>query len=248
MNNQIRTEERNKNNFRRLVHLLTKSAHWFFGIIGIISFLIFLLSFTDIPFYASYRLGTANAGLAHQPDLIVLLSGSGMPSPDGLIRAYYCVEAARKYKEAKIIIALPFDATDSTKPLKLMSRELILKGIDSSRIFFEPLGFNTRSQAVNIAAMYPHDKQKLSLLLITSPEHMYRSVRTFLKVGFNDVGGVPAFDKPVDAKMVMDNDKTKDIRIKSLALRYNMWSYLHLELFVIREYCAICYYKFKGWI
>jgi hypothetical protein len=31
-------------------------------------------------------------------------------------------------------------------------------------------------------------------------------------------------------------------------LRYNMWSYLHLELFVFREYCAIGYYKLKGWI
>jgi len=229
-------------------HLVLKFGKWFFGIFGCISFLFFVLSFTDIPFYAYYRLGTTNSKLTHPPDIIVLLSGSGMPSPDGFIRAYYGAQAARRYKSAKIIIALPFNEADSLQPLILMAHELIVKGIDSSRILFEPLGFNTRSQAMNIASLFPENKKNLSLLLITSPEHMYRSVRTFLKVGFENVGGIPAFDKPIDAAKVMDIDKTKDIRIKSLSLRYNMWSYLHLELFVIREYCAICYYKLKGWI
>ncbi|MFZ4706797.1 MAG: YdcF family protein [Bacteroidales bacterium] len=244
----MQTAKQNKKYFNRLIHFLIKSGIWFLGFIGFFSFLIFILSFTDIPFYAYYRLGTANSGLNHQPDIIVILSGSGMPSPDGLIRAYYGVEAARKFKEAKIVIALPYNEADSMRPLKLMAHEFIVEGIDSSRIQFEPIGFNTRSQALNIAAMYAADKQKLSLVLITSPEHMFRAVRTFIKVGFSEVGGMATFDIPIDTKKVMDIDKSKDIRVKSLSLRYNMWSYLHLELFVIREYCAICYYKLKGWI
>ena len=171
-----------------------------------------------------------------------------MPSPDGLIRAYYGAQAARQYPNARIIIALPYNEEDSLQPLKLMAHELIAKGIDSSRIQFEPLGFNTRSQAVNIATMFTGKERKISLVLITSPEHMYRSVRTFRKVGFSDVGGVAAFDRPIDPEKAMDKGKAKDIRVKSLSLRYNMWSYLHYELFVLREYCAICYYKLKGWI
>jgi uncharacterized SAM-binding protein YcdF (DUF218 family) len=240
--------KRNWNSLSRFFHIGIKSARWFFGIIGFFSFLFLILSFTDIPFYAYFRLGTVNAKLTSSPDIIVLLSGSGMPSPDGLIRAYYGVKAAQQYKDAKIIIALPYDEVDSLQPLKLMAHEIILKGIDSSRIRFEPLGFNTRSQAVNIAAMYPGNKQNLSLLLITSPEHMYRSVKSFMKVGFSDIGGIAAFDKPIDADKAMDNEGTKDIRVKSLSLRYNMWSYLHYELLVLREYCAIGYYKIKGWI
>jgi uncharacterized SAM-binding protein YcdF (DUF218 family) len=219
-----------------------------FGITGCFTFLILILSFTDIPFYAYYQLGTTNSKSGHTPDIIVILSGSGMPSPDGLIRAYYGVKAARKYKHAKIIIAIPYDQADSMQPLKLMAHELIVEGIDSSRIQFEPLGFNTRSQAKNISTMFYSEKNKLSLVIITSPEHMYRSVKTFLKVGFSDVGGIAAFDKPIDEEKAMDKMKSKDIRIKSLSLRYNMWSYLHIELYVLREYCAICYYKLKGWI
>jgi uncharacterized SAM-binding protein YcdF (DUF218 family) len=244
----MRSAKRKGKYFDRIIHQLVKSGKWFFGIIGFFSFLIFILSLTDIPFNAYYRLGTINAGMIHNPDLIVILSGSGMPSPDGLIRAYYGVEAARQFKGAKIIIALPYNENDSLKPLILMAHELMVEGIDSSRIQFEPLGFNTRSQAMNIAAMYPLNKKKMAIVLITSPEHMFRAVKTFIKVGFNEVGGIATFDRPIDKGKVMDNNNAKDLRIKSLSLRYNMWSYLHLELFVIREYCAICYYKLKGWI
>jgi len=232
----------------RILNWAAKFVKWFFGIIGFFSFLIFVLSFTDIPFYAYYRLGTVNSKFTSTPDVIVLLSGSGMPSPDGLIRAYYGVKAAMKYPQAKIIIAIPYDEADSLQPLKLMAHELTVKGIDSARIQFEPLGFNTRSQAVNIAAMMSGNKQKLSLLIITSPEHMYRAVKTFRKIGFPDVGGIAAFDKPIDPEKAKDKGISRDLRVKSLSLRYNMWSYLHYELFVLREYCAISYYKLKGWI
>jgi uncharacterized SAM-binding protein YcdF (DUF218 family) len=232
----------------RWTRFLIKPGKWFFGITGVISFLILILSFTDIPFYAYYRLGTVNAKLTRPPDVIVILSGSGMPSPDGLIRAYYGVQAAKKYKSAKIIIALPYGEGNSLQPLQLMAQELAAKGIDSSRFQYEPMGFNTRSQALNIAAMYPAGKGGISMLLITSPEHMYRSVKAFRKVGFAGVGGLAAFDKPIDPEKATDTGKAKDIRVKSLNLRYNMWSYLHYELFVLREYSAICYYKLKGWI
>jgi uncharacterized SAM-binding protein YcdF (DUF218 family) len=248
MGNYRHSKERNLNSFRRLFYLVVISARWFFGILGCFSFLILILSFTDIPFYAYYHLGTVNSKLNHKPDVIVLLSGSGMPSPDGLMRVFFGVQAARQYQNAKILIAIPYGEGDSLQPLRLMAHEFIVNGIDSSRIQFEPLGFNTRSQATNIAAMFRQNKQKLSLVLITSPEHMYRAVKTFIKAGFTDVCGIPAFDKPIDTNKIMDNDQAQDVRVKSLSLRYNMWSYMHLELFVIREYCAISYYKLKGWI
>jgi uncharacterized SAM-binding protein YcdF (DUF218 family) len=248
MGRKNRMEAKTRLSPGRLFHFLIKYGKGFFGILGCISFLILILSFTDIPFYAYYRLGTTNTKMIHKPDVIVILSGSGMPGPDGLIRAYYGAGAARQYMDAGIIIALPYNDGDSLKPLFLMEHELIIKGIDSSRIIFEPLGFNTRSQAMNIAAKFPENKKKVSVLLITSPEHMYRAVKTFRKVGFADVGGVPAFDNPIDEGKVMDKGKDKNMSVKSLTLRYNMWSYLHYELYVLREYVAISYYKLKGWI
>ena len=220
----------------------------FFVITGVFAFLFLALSFTDIPFYAYHWLGVSNAELSGKPDAIVILGGSGMPSPDGLMRTYYAAEAAQQFNDAEIIIALPYNEDDSLHQLKLMAHELIIKGIDSLRITFEPSGFNTHSQAVNIGKMYGADKNNISLLIITTPEHMYRSVKTFRKAGFTNVGGVPAFEKPIDEPMAEDNENSKDTRVKNLDLRYNMWSYLNYELLVIREYCAIFYYKIKGWI
>ena len=214
---------------------------------GVVGLILFLLSLTDLPFNAYHWLGTSNSKLKKNPDVIVLLGGAGMPSPDGLMRCYYASEAAHKYKNIDIIIALPSDENDSTKQLDLMAHELIMRGIDSSRIRYEPLGFNTHSQAENIAAMFGSLSAQKTALLITSPEHMYRSVLSFVKAGFQSVGGMPTFEKPIPPIKIKDRNKSKDKRIKNLGLRYNIWSYLNYELLVIKEFCAITYYKLKGW-
>jgi uncharacterized SAM-binding protein YcdF (DUF218 family) len=232
----------------RFTQALLRVLKWYFGIIGVFAFMLFILSFTDLPYNAYHRLGTSNSGLDRDPDVIVLLGGSGMPTPDGLMRTWYAAEAARKYPDARIIIAHPVSRQDSLKQLELMADELIVKGIDSLRITFEPLGFNTHSQALNIAEMLAGAKDTICLLLVTSPEHMYRAVRSFRKAGFRDVGGVAAFEKPVDEGQVSDKSKSGDVRVKSISLRYNMWSYLVYELLVMKEYTAIAYYKLKGWI
>jgi uncharacterized SAM-binding protein YcdF (DUF218 family) len=228
--------------------LAARFLKWFFISAGVLSLLVFILSFTDIPFYAYYNLGVANAKLNGRPDVIVVLGGAGMPSPDGLIRTYYAAEAAHEFEKADIIIALPRDEQNSLHQSELMAHELILKGVDSLRIKFEAAGFNTHSQAMHIAELYGARRGNTSILIVTTPEHMYRSVKAFRKAGFVNVGGSAAFEKPVDAEQVKDKEGAKDTRVKSLALRYNMWSYLHYELLVAREYCAICYYKLKGWI
>jgi uncharacterized SAM-binding protein YcdF (DUF218 family) len=219
---------------------------WLLGISGVLFIIFIILSFTDIPYYAYHHLGTANSKLTSKPDIIVVLGGSGMPSPESLIRIYYAAEAANKYKAAKVIIALPDDADDSMKQVNLMVKELMSKGIDSSRIACETEGFNTHAQAVNIAHMTANKNK--TVMLITSPEHMYRAAGTFRKAGFASVGGIAAFEKPVDEYLLADKEKSKELRMKKLAFRYNMWSYMNYELLVVREYFAIAYYKLKGWL
>ena len=221
---------------------------WFFIVFGAFSFLLFVLSFTTIPYYAYRFLSMEQEKLNFSPDIIVVLGGSGMPSPDGLIRTYYAAENALQYPNAKIIIALPYNEVDSLRQLKLMARELIIRGVDSLRINFEPFGFNTHSQAENIAVLVGNKKISESLLIVSSPEHLFRAIKTFRKAGFVNVGAVPAFDTPVDEEKIKDKEGTKDMRVRNLMLRYNMWSYLNYELIVLREYCAITYYKIKGWI
>ncbi|MFA6401170.1 MAG: ElyC/SanA/YdcF family protein [Salinivirgaceae bacterium] len=228
-------------NFKSILLAVSKGILGFFGIIS----LIFLaLSFTDIPFNAYYKLGMVHSNTTEIPNIIVVLGGTGMPSQNGLIKTFYASAAAKKYKKADIIIAMPYSGSDSLYPLQLMANELIVKGIDSLRIKFEPLGFNTRSQAVNIASML-NDGKQLSLLIITTPEHMYRSIHAFKKVGFTKIAGLPAFEKPIEEEKLIDSKGDEKI---GLSLRYNIWSYLNYELLVLREYCAIAYYKINGWI
>lgn len=234
--------------FVKIIKLSLKCIKWLFGIIGGFFILLIILSFTDIPYYAYHWLGTSNSELTENPDIIVALGGSGMPSPDGLIRTYYASQAAEKFTEAKIIIAHPSFEEDSSRQLILMAKELIIRGIDSSRIQYESNGYNTYSQAVNIASTLATQKSQLSLLIVTSPEHMYRAVKTFKNVGFKSVCGFSTFEKPVEEEMVSDKSKGKDLRVKSLSLRYNMWSYLNYEILCIKEFVAITYYKLKGWI
>jgi uncharacterized SAM-binding protein YcdF (DUF218 family) len=237
-----------KTGAKNAARILLTVLRWFFGIIGVISFLFFVLSFTDLPYNAYHWLGTSNSRLARTPDVIVLLGGSGMPSPNSLMRTYCAAETAKRYPEARIIIAHPLSLEDSLLQLEIMAHELVVKGIDSSRITFEPTGYNTHSQAVNIARLLSPGLDSLSLLIVTSPEHMYRAVRTFRKCGFKNTGGYPAFENPVDEGQVSDKEASKSLRVKSISLRYNIWSYMVYELLVVKESIAIVYYKMKGWI
>ena len=223
-----------------------KIGKCFFLFLGIFAFILIVLSFTDLPYYAYHNLGMVDTKLTTKPDLIVILGGGGMPSQDGLIRTYYASEVAIKYNSAQIIIALPYTKQkDNLSQLHLMANELIIRGIDSLRITYEPLGHNTWSQAVNIAQKYADKKAQISLIVVTTPEHMYRSIKTFKKAGFKNIGGLPTFEKPSDSDKLKSKLKSKEA---SLSFRYNMWSYLNYELLVLREYCAIGYYKLKGWI
>lgn len=88
----------------------------------------------------------------------------------------------------------------------------------------------------------------MAVLIITSPEHMYRAVKSFQKAGFGEVGGEPAFGNDLSEQDIEDDEEATDTRIKNSNLRYNMWSYLQYEIMVVREYLAIAYYYVKGWI
>mgnify|MGYP006090763245 FL=1 len=62
------------------------------------------------------------------------------------------------------------------------------------------------------------------------------------------VGGSPSFEKPSDEERLKDKTDKEDTKVRNLALRYNMWSYMQYEIIVLREYTAIAYYWMKGWI
>ena len=136
-----------------------------------------------------------------------------------------------------------------------MKKELILRGISPERILLEDSGTNTRAEALNVLKIVSNIeyRKKSSILLVTSPEHLYRAVLTFKKAGFLKVDGVPAFEKSIEADLTFNARKlgarswVPDVG-RNITIRYQFWIQMDYEFLVLRESIALLYYKVQGWI
>lgn len=222
-------------------------------IAGIKFLILCLLATTSLPFWAYYRLGTSGSKIQSPPKTIVLLSGLGLPSEDGLLRAYFTARLSEKYPEAKIVISIPGDLSDTMSTPNTTSRELTLRGVNRSKLLFETEGKNTRGQALMLAEGLLKNELSQPITIVTAPEHMTRAVKTFRKCGFSNVSGLPIFESALESNLIYDDNKLEGNKMapsigKNLQVRYQFWSHLKLEVIVLREYTAIAYYKLRGWI
>jgi uncharacterized SAM-binding protein YcdF (DUF218 family) len=232
-------------------------------VFGSVFLLQIILALTSAPFWIWYGMGTKHAGISRPPDYIVVLGGGGMPSESGLMRCWYADKAADFFPDAKIIIALPGDTADSLSSINGMKKELILRGIAPERIILEDSGTNTRAQAMNIHHMTSPPNPlsfrrgsaggEAALLLVTSPEHLYRAVLVFKKAGFLKVDGLPAFEEAIEADITFKGKKLGGRRWvpdvgENITVRYQFWTQMHYEMLVVREWMATGYYWVKGWI
>ncbi len=217
----------------------------FFILLGVLFLLLIALSFTSIPYHAYHQLAATNIRLEKKPVVIVVLSGVGMPSPDALIKLYFAKKAASKYPEAQVYLLLPeVPSNDINSPILLMKKELVDGNVPEKRIQLITEGHNTYSQLYSLSGKID---RTASILIVTAPEHMRRSILTFNKLGYHHVGGLPTFEHPSSESLLTENANV-ELEISNLSLRYNLWSYLKYEIIVIREYCALGYYWLKGWI
>lgn len=212
---------------------------------GSIFLLLFILSLTSIPYSAYRSLSLYKQQINGKADAIILMGGDGIPSPGGLIRLYYTTDAAKENPKAKIVIAMPYHGNDSIETSNAIIQKMALDGIDSNRIIWANQGFNTRSQVVEISTLIPLSSK---IIIVSTPEHMYRAVRSFEKIGFGEVASLPTFEIPPSEIELLDKKKKNITELQNLNLRYNMWSYLQYEVKVLREYAAITYYWLHGWI
>jgi uncharacterized SAM-binding protein YcdF (DUF218 family) len=240
---------------------------------GCLFLILFIFCLTSAPFWTWYNLSTKHAGIHRVPEVIIVLGGGGMPSESGLMRTWYAARIGNHFLRSKIIIALPGDTADSLSSVYQMKEELVLRGISGNRISYESLGTNTRAQAMNIFKVisnidqrvlkyeYPdklHNSSSIqhpasSILIITSPEHLYRAVRAFRKAGFLLVDGAPAFETAIESELSFDDRLLGGKRWlpsigKNITVRYQFWTQLHYEQLILREWLAIAYYKLNGWI
>lgn len=222
--------------------------------LGVLFSLLLLLAFTNLPFWMYYDLGTRTSEYRFAPQRIILLGAGGMPSEANLLRAYTAAELAKRFPAASIEIALPKALNEPLRGSAIgqLRDELISRGIAEDRILLEVQGRNTREQAQRICEeiRFPD----FPIVLVTSPEHMYRSLLTFRKAGFTRVGGTAAFEQALKEELTYRSEKLGGRKLpgpevgESLQLRYQFWNHLKYQVSCYREYCAIFYYKLKGWI
>jgi uncharacterized SAM-binding protein YcdF (DUF218 family) len=210
-----------------------------------------MLSLTAFPFKAYHYLGTAESGKVDSVDYIVVMGAGGMPSPQGLMRCYYAAQAAKAFPEATIIITIPSDPGNffSGDAFK-MYESVVAFGVVSRRFIFEIKGTDTYSQAAAISNILKGEELG-NLLIVTTPEHVYRSVLSFRKCGFVNVYGLPAFQGYTDDNLLytpQEQEKIMKPLHRNLAIRYNLWNYLKLQIDVARELLALGYYKMAGYI
>lgn len=223
-----------------------------FAILAGILFLLLLgLSFTTLPYWGYHWLGTSLSEIRSEPKTIVLLGGSGMPSESNLIRTWFAANAAHEFQESKVMVVMPGELSDSMSTPSRIFSELELRGIDPSRIIFEPKGTNTRSQAIECSHLISLSEP---VLLVTSPENMRRSVLSFRKAGFEKVYALPAFENAAEADFTFVDDELGDSPGivpdvgSNTNVRYQFWNHLKYEILIARELAALGYYKLRGWI
>ncbi|MBI9033761.1 MAG: YdcF family protein [Bacteroidales bacterium] len=234
-----------KSKFRFIKFLMYSIAVFFIALL--------VLSFTTQPYWVYHWLGTSQSDMVEIPDCIIVMGGSGMPSEEGLMRTYVSAFYANHLPNSKLIIALPGDTLDPMSSICLMKDELVLRGVDFNRISYEAVATNTRGQAIAIFQTHPHLASK-QLAIVSSPEHMLRTILSFRKAGFQNVGGFPAFPQALEADFVFEDEKLggRTLLIPEIGentqLRYQFWNHLKYEILIFREFTALTFYKLKGWV
>lgn len=217
-----------------------------FFTLGGLFLVMIVLAFTSMPFWAHYRLGqnpNKEIQLTH-PQYVVMFGGAGMPSEDNLMRLYHTAALARHF-DVPVLLVHPKDSICQSE----MTRLLHQGGIDS--ILYMTAGTNTRSQAVELMENYTELAQK-QCIVVTSPEHVRRTVKCLNKVGFQNVIGKAAYPATVDFDLSLKKQKLGGNEaipsVESVKMRYTFFNYLKLEITCFREWIALGYYRIKGWI
>lgn len=219
---------------------------------GAVFALLLIACWTPYPYRLYLWLSMPCAELDVPPEWILVLGGGGIPSESGLMRTFYAAHAAHEFPSARVVIALPGDpGRDGT--LWQMRNELVIRGVAEDRVWFEPKGTNTRSQAVEWGRQIGSEGVQAPLLIVTSPEHMRRSVRSFERAGFLHVGSSAAMDTSIEGDLrLSESGLDAPLRVRSvednLFVRYQFWHSITYMSRASRELVALAYYQLKGWI
>jgi uncharacterized SAM-binding protein YcdF (DUF218 family) len=227
--------------FRRLRGLLAV------GGVALIALLV--LPWTPVPWAWLRSLAQPGEHAAGAPTVLVMMGGGGIPSESGLTRSYKLAEAAHVFPHARIIVAMPPDPGEALPGL--IEQELIMRGIAAQRLQREKQGRNTREQAREVFAMLGGDLEIIGL--VTSPEHMARTWRSFNKAGFTRLVALPSWAEPIKADLSYDEGELGTGSLRGAIggndmIKYKFWDNLIILIKCAREATALGYYRLMGWI
>ena len=163
-------------------------------VLGVIFTLFLILALTPAPFYMHHNLGhdpNQDTTYIFEPQHVIMMGGAGMPSAGNLMRLY-CTAGLSTTYECPVTIALPYDSTCHAE----MDKYLVNQGV-TKEIIHDTIGTNTRSQVLGLAENYP-ELLTARIIVVTSPEHLRRTVKCFNKAGFQQVRGMAAYEGTVD--------------------------------------------------
>ncbi len=223
---------------------------WIIRILGVLALVMLLLALTPLPRLVYDWLGHVPEAFSGSPDYIVLMGGGGIPSESGLMRCYETAAQADRHPRARVLVAMPREPDEPEGQPGAVARELMFRGVDRSRIVQEGRGRHTREQAVNAWALVGGPGKDPALLVVSSPDHVRRSVLAFRRAGFARVAGAGAFGQDLQADLRLPDEpgSTLPNPAHSILLRYRLWENLGMELDVFRELTALLYYRVRGWI
>jgi len=227
---------------------------------GLFALLFLAMQFTNLP-WSLYRSLFEIPNLStRSPTHILVMGGSGIPGESGLMRTFYGAQAARLHLDAEVLVAMPLGASDSEASRAYLD-ELLLRGVQTNRVHILPDGRNTREQAIRMKDYLGGQPSAATLLVVSNPEHIRRTVASLRRVGFTNVAAMPAHTLSIDDRLPWNvteldapQDSIPNVRSfipdigSSLHLRYDLWNNLGYTQLSIREYVGLLYYRLRGWI
>ena len=233
-------------------------------LLGLLAVLFVAAQFTNCPWRAYKGLSEVPGGVRAPPTHVLVMGGSGIPGESGLSRTFYGAQAAMRYPQAEVLIALPLGTNESFAS-RAYCDELRLRGVPAERIRILAGGRNTREQALRLAEVLSARATPGHVLIVTDPYHVRRTAACIRKAVADrkqDVrlDGLPVFalsiEDPLEliARDLDSHDSAPGARPAipnlgfSLRFRYDFWSNLGYSFSVLREYSALLYYRLRGWL
>lgn len=113
-------------------------------------------------------------------------------------------------------------------------KELIRNGVKQEDIIVEPLSRNTHENAIFSKRLLDSLQLAPPYIIVTSAQHMRRSIKVFKKAGFNDFIPYPCDYKVIDTHFSLEDSVVPDITLLS------DWKYL------LKEIVGVWVYQLTG--